>query len=108
MAGAFVQPGPGPRPSSIGGLRMAKLTFLALILAASMASVPAYGEGDHSYVAPELARPTPGDLLNQDYLTSTGATVPRPGVSQSSGPTPLDRSIEQQDNKIDNSICKGC
>ena len=54
------------------------------------------------------AKPTPGQLLDQDYLTSTGETVPRPGASQSAGPTPLDRAIQQQDNKIDNSICNGC
>ena len=88
---------------------MAKLTFIAVILAASIASVAAYGQDNGGgYVAPELSRPAPGHLLDQDYLTSTGETVPRPGDSQSAGPTPLDRAIRQQDNKIDNSICSGC
>ena len=88
---------------------MAKLKFIAIILAASMASVAAHGQDNGGdLVAPELSKPTPGRLLDQDYLTSTGATVPRPGDSQSAGPTPLDRAIQQQDNKIDNSICKGC
>jgi hypothetical protein len=87
---------------------MAKSIFVALVLTAPMAGVAAYARDDGGYVAPELSRPTPGHLLNQDYLTSTGETVPRPGVPQSSGPTPLDRSIEQQDNRIDNSICTGC
>ncbi len=41
-------------------------------------------------------------------ITSTGATVPNPGEPQASGTTPLDRGIEQQDNKITGSICKGC
>jgi hypothetical protein len=86
---------------------MAKLRCVAVIFAVSMAGVPAYGE-DNGLVAPELGKPTPGQLLDQDYLTSTGATVPRPGASQSAGPTPLDRAIQQQDNKIDNSICSGC
>ena len=58
--------------------------------------------------APELAKPAPGQLLDKDYLTSTGETVPRPGVPQGSGPTPLDRKIQQENNQIDNSICKGC
>jgi hypothetical protein len=86
---------------------MAKLIVIAFVLAAA-AGVPAFGQNDKSLVAPERSKPMPGQLLNQDYLTSTGATVPRPGVPQASGPTPLDRSIEQKDNQIDNSICKGC
>ncbi|MCX8255832.1 exported protein of unknown function [Beijerinckiaceae bacterium RH AL1] len=42
------------------------------------------------------------------YITGTGATVPNPGRSQSGGTTPLDRGIQNQDNAIDKSICKGC
>ena len=57
---------------------------------------------------PGTQQATPGHLLDQDYLTSTGETVPRPGVPQASGPTPLDRPIERQNNRIDNSICTGC
>jgi hypothetical protein len=88
---------------------MAKLKFMAIILTALIASVAAYGQdNDGGLVAPELSKPTQGHLLDQDYLTSTGETVPRPGASQSAGPTPLDRAIEQQNNKIDNSICTGC
>jgi hypothetical protein len=88
---------------------MAKLKFIAVILAASMAAVAAHGQDNGGgLVAPELSKPTRGQLLDQDYLTSTGETVPRPGASQSAGPTPLDRAIRQQDNKIDNSICNGC
>lgn len=41
-------------------------------------------------------------------ITSTGATVPNPGVSQSGGTTSMDRGIQQEDNKIQSSICKGC
>jgi hypothetical protein len=88
---------------------MAKLKFIAVILAASMASVAAYGQDNGGgLVAPEISKPTPGQLLNQDYLTSTGETVPRPGDSQAAGPTPLDRAIRKENNKIDNSICSGC
>jgi hypothetical protein len=88
---------------------MAKLKFMAIILTALIASVTAYGQDNGGgLVAPELSKPTPGHLLDQDYLTSTGETVPRPGASQSAGPTPLDRAIQQQDNKIDNSICTSC
>ena len=87
---------------------MAKLQFITVILAASMAGVAADAQDENGYVAPELAKPAPDHLLNQDYLVPTGATVPRPGASQAAGPTALDRAIEQQDNKIDNSICSGC
>jgi len=85
---------------------MAKSIVVAFLLAVA-ASVSAYGQ-DNNLVAPELSKPTPGHLLDQDYTTSTGATVPRPGVPQASGPTALDRKIQQEDNQLDNSICKGC
>jgi hypothetical protein len=89
---------------------MAKLTFLAVLtaLAAPIAGLAAHAQDNGGLVAPELTKPTPGQLVNQDYLTGTGATVPRPGVPQASGPTPLDRAVRQQDNRIDNSICSGC
>jgi hypothetical protein len=87
-----------------------KMRRLALIVifTALTAGVGANAQSDGGYVAPELSRPTPGQLLNQDYLTSTGATVPRPGVPQSSGTTPLERAIREQNDRIDNSICTGC
>jgi hypothetical protein len=87
---------------------MTKLLLAAIVLIAPFAALAANGQSDVGYVAPELGKPAPGRLLDQDYLTSTGETVPRPGASQSAGPTPLDRAIQQQDNKIDNSICNGC
>jgi hypothetical protein len=87
---------------------MAKLIVIAILVVAATGGVAAYGQNDKGLVAPELSKPTPGQLLNQDYLTSTGETVPRPGVPQASGPTPLDRAIQQENNRIDNSICTGC
>ena len=83
---------------------MVRLAFIVIIFTALMAGVAANAENQGGYVAPELGNPAPGHLLDKDYLTSTGET----GVSQSAGETPLDRYIEQQDNRIDNSICKGC
>lgn len=79
------------------------LVIIFIVLAAA-----ANAQNDGGLVAPELSKPAPGHLLDQDYLTSTGETVPRPGVPQASGPTPLDRSIERQNNRIDDSICNGC
>jgi hypothetical protein len=86
---------------------MAKSIVIAAFLLAAGAGVSAYGQ-DNKLVAPELDKPAPGQLLDKDYLAPTGATVPRPGVPQASGPTALDRKIQQEDKAIDNSICKGC
>ncbi len=87
---------------------MPRLALIGIIFAALTAGVAANAQSENGYVAPELAKPAPGHLLGQDYLARTGATVPRPGVSQSSGTTPLDRAIRQEDDRIDNSICNGC
>jgi hypothetical protein len=86
---------------------MTKFIIIAALLLAASDSSGAYAQ-DNNLVAPELSKPAPGHLLDQDYLAPTGATVPRPGVPQASGPTALDRKIQQEDNRIDNSICKGC
>lgn len=89
---------------------MARFAFLAVLsaLIAPMASLAARAQNNGGLVAPQLAKPAPGQLLNQNYLTGAGATVPRPGVPQASGPTPLDRTIRHEDNRIDNSICTDC
>jgi hypothetical protein len=87
---------------------LASGALIVTIFTGLTAGVAANAQSDGGYVAPELSRPTPGHLLDQDYLTSTGETVPRPGVPQSSGTTPLDRALRQQNDRIDNSICTGC
>ncbi len=87
---------------------MPRLALMVIIFTALTAGVAANAQSDGGYLAPELGRPTPGYLLIQDYLTSIGETVPRPGVPQSSGTTPLDRAIRQENDCIDNSICNGC
>jgi hypothetical protein len=88
---------------------MREWKFIAVILTAPLAVIAAHAQDTSGgLVAPEITKPTRGQLLDKDYLTSTGETVPRPGASQSGGTTTLDRAIQQQDNKIDNSICNGC
>jgi hypothetical protein len=87
---------------------MLKLTLTVIIFVTLMGGVAAGAENNDGYVAPELMKPTPGHLLDEDYLTPNGDTVARPGVPQSSGETPLDRFIRQQDDRIDSSICNGC
>ena len=87
---------------------MVKQLLPVIIFVAPLPAVAANGQSDGGSVAPELSRPMPGHLLDQDYLTSTGETVPRPGVPQSSGETPFDHYIEQENDRIDSSVCKGC
>ena len=80
---------------------MAKSMVVAAFLLAVTVGVSAYGQ-DNGLVAPELSKPTPGHLLDQDYLTSTGATVPRPGVPQgvgSDGARSQDPARGQQDRQ---------
>ena len=86
---------------------MVKSALFVIISTALMTGVAADPQNGGGLVAPELSRPTP-QLLRQDYIAGTGATVPRPGVPQASGPTALDRAIRQENNRIDNSICDGC
>jgi hypothetical protein len=55
-------------------------------------------------------------LLNKDYLTATGETVPCPGLecpphthrSVSQKPTPFDRKIRDLDDRWERSICSNC
>jgi hypothetical protein len=87
---------------------MVKSVLFVIISIALMTGVAADPQNGGGLVAPELSSPTPGQLLRQDYIAGTGATVSRPGVPQASGPTALDRAIMQENNRIDNSICNGC
>ena len=59
-------------------------------------------------VAQDHSQAKPDHLIRAPYITSTGATVDKPGESQSGGNTPLDHRIQKQDNRIDNGICNGC
>jgi hypothetical protein len=47
-------------------------------------------------------------LLNENYLTSTGETVPHPGVSQGGATTDLDRRIGRRNDRVVQSICSNC
>jgi hypothetical protein len=88
---------------------MGKLIFIAVILTAPMAGFAAHAQDNGNKVAPEVSRPTQDHAVNQDYVTTTGATVPRPEtLPQSSGETALDRKIRERSRRIVNSICTGC
>ena len=79
------------------------LTVITFSLAMTVGAVAQ----DRSDAAQDQPR-NGGAGLRSGNLTSTGETVPNPGVSQSSGTTPMDRGIQKEDNKIQSSICKGC
>ncbi len=84
---------------------MRELKLIAIILIASMAGIAAYAQ-DTATRSPE---PTQGHPATQDYVTTTGATVPRPEtLPQSSGETELDRKMRDRSKRIMNSICSGC
>jgi hypothetical protein len=58
---------------------MARLALIVTIFIAAIARC-GQSQSDGGYVAPELSRPTPGHLLDQDYLTSTAAARRSPVV----------------------------
>jgi hypothetical protein len=83
------------------------LAFAALFLSTFLTNASAMAQAASPNGGSATA-PASGGLLRQNNITSTGATVPHPGVSQSNGPTHLDTSIDRQNEKIEKSICKGC
>lgn len=83
-------------------MTLAKLALASFVIVAADAA--AFAQTPPSDTAPGHADP----YAHDKYITGTGATVPNPGRSQSGGTTPLDRGIQNQDNAIDKSICKGC
>ena len=83
------------------------LSFALLLLAASGTfAVHAQARGPDPVDASSRGNAT--RLLNKNYLTSTGETVPRPGASQGAGATDLDRAIRRKNNRLDQSICSNC
>jgi hypothetical protein len=79
------------------------LTVLIAGLTANVANAQDYGGA----TAADPGKPAPKNLLNQDYLTSTGATVPRPGASaDSSVPTIYDSGAIRQHRELDQHIEK--
>jgi putative alpha-1,2-mannosidase len=83
---------------------MAKLLLLGIALSTAMAA-GAFAQAVNAPAAPE--KPHKG-LIRSGHITSTGETMPHPGVPQGAGTTPLDRGIEREDDRIESGICKGC
>lgn len=89
---------------------MVKTLFLLSSFAVGMSS-PSFTYAvaqDDGQAAPQ-SQPRAGSAgARSGNITPTGATVPNPGVSQGAGTTDLDKGIQREDNKITDSICKGC
>jgi hypothetical protein len=81
-----------------------KLLFVALLCAAVTAITVVQAQTGTD----PAPRPKASRLLNENHLTSTGETVPHPGISQGAGTTDLDRRIGRRNERIDRSICGNC
>jgi hypothetical protein len=80
----------------------------AFLIAASLGlAIHAQAAGDGSGAASPSGA-APGQPAITGHLARTGKTLPNPGVPQASGMTDFDRSVQKQDDKIQESICKGC
>jgi hypothetical protein len=86
---------------------MSKSMSVALLLIA-VSGFAAHGQGTNRSAVPSPPGDAAGQPLNSDHLAPTGKTLPNPGVPQASGTTELDRKIQKQDEKTQDSICKGC
>ena len=81
----------------------------SLLMASALTLAAATGAAAQSPSPPPRDLPQNGGAgVRSGNITATGETVPNPGMSQSGGTTPLDVGVQQRDNKIDSSICKGC
>ena len=89
---------------------MTRSTSVAAVLIAMSLGPAAHGQetGGNGAVVAAPSGNASGQPLNKDHLAPTGKTLPHPGVPQAEGTTELDRSIQRQDDRTDESICKGC
>lgn len=80
----------------------------ALLVGAAFLLVPLGAFAQSGDLPPQDSGLNGGPGVRAGNITSTGATVPNPGASQSAGTTELDRGVQREDDKITNGICKGC
>ena len=89
---------------------MVRSTSVAVFLVAMSLGLAARAQetGGNGSVVPMPSGNAPGEPLNLDHLAPTGKTLPHPGVPQASGTTDFDREVQRQDERTQESICKGC
>ena len=89
---------------------MVKSTSVALFLIAMSAGLAAQGQETkrNAGAVPTPPGAAPGQLAITGHLAPTGKTLPNPGVPQASGTTDFDRSVQKRDQRLQDSICKGC
>ena len=89
---------------------MVRSTSVAVFLVAMSLGLAAQAQetGGNGSVVPTPSGDAPGQPLNSDHLAPTGKTLPHPGVPQASGTTDFDREVQKQDERTEDSICKGC
>jgi hypothetical protein len=87
---------------------MIRISLLAVFVAAAITSAPVSAQTSSVEPGAQPSNPSAGRLLNQDHLTSTGATVQRPRISQDSAPTLMGRTIHDENDGAEHSICGDC
>ena len=87
---------------------MLKRLYFGLLFMTAIGTFAAQAQTDSSAGVGPSERHKPTGLLNEKFLTPTGETVAHPGEPQGPPTTALDRGIEQQNNRIDQSICSNC
>ena len=85
---------------------MAGISIMAPFVATMIATASPYAQAEQVEVAAPSRESMNGGLLNRNYLTFTGATVPRPAVSQ--GPALQHRAIHDRDDHLRIRICGNC
>jgi hypothetical protein len=89
---------------------MIRSTSVAMFLVAVSLGFAAQAQetGGNGSLAPAPPGDAAGQPLTSNHLAPTGKTLPNPGVPQASGTTDFDRQVQRQDERTEESICKGC
>jgi hypothetical protein len=89
---------------------MIRSTSVAAFLISMSVGLAAHGQeaGVKRSAVPTSPGATSGQPAIAGHLAPTGKTLPHPGVPQASGTTDFDRSVQRQDDRIQESICEGC
>jgi hypothetical protein len=88
---------------------MIRSTSVAMFLVAVSLGLAARAQetGGNGSAVPTPPGDAAGQPLNSGHLAPTGKTLPNPGVPQASGTMDFDREVQKQDERTQESICKG-